>query len=137
MSNVLRIALAWLLAVALPLQGYAAQAMLLCGPAHHPSVAIHDHAAHDHSAAASHDDAAIGSLDQAGGSHEHHAKAINSGHAGKCSTCASCCSAAAMSTAVISVEVTPQHSPAVATIPMGNAVETIGGLDRPPRLLLA
>lgn len=63
----LRIAFAWLLAVAIPLQGYAASRMLLCGPTHHPATVVErvlapsqpaDHlAAHAHVNAHSHVDA--------------------------------------------------------------------------------
>lgn len=141
MSKFLRIVLAWLLAVALPVQGYAAQAMLMCGPAHHESAAIHDHASHDHGDLAkdlvisvpSHSDVK-GSPDA---SFKHHAKMAKAGHATKCSACSSCCSAAAITASVHAVEVIPQHVPVVATIPVGNAVDTIGGLERPPRPLLA
>ena len=129
MSKLLRIALAWLLAVALPLQGVAAQAMLTCGPAHHQVAATHEHATHDHGAATA-------SADE--GSHEHHAKAFKAGPAGKCSACASCCGAAAMTTATFTIEVIPPlHAPVVATIPAGKALESVGGLDRPPRRFLA
>lgn len=143
MSKFLRIALAWLLAVALPIQGYAAQAMLLCGPAHHQSAVASDHASHDHGEAsmhddhrsmASHEDAEASALDSA---QDHHAKDFKSGHAGKCSACASCCSAAAIVTAISSVDLTPQHVPVVATIPAGHAHDALGGLDRPPRQFLA
>jgi len=141
MSKFLQIALAWLLAVALPVQGYAAQAMLMCGPAHHQSAAVHDHASHDREGAAeemadsvtSYDDA-MGSQDASLGSH---AKTVKSGHASKCSACSSCCSAAAITTSILAVEVIPQHVPIVATIPAGNAVETLGGLERPPRPFVA
>ena len=123
----LRIALAWLLAVALPFQGVAAQAMLTCGPAHHQVAATHEHAMHEHGAATADEH------------HEHHAKAVvKSSPAGKCSACASCCGAAAMTTATFTIEVIPPlHAPVVATIPVGKAIESDGGLDRPPRRFLA
>ena len=127
MSKMLRIALAWLLAVALPLQGVAAQAMLTCGPAHHQVAATHEHAMHEHGAVS------------AGEHHDQHqAKVVKSSPAGKCSACASCCGAAAMTTATFTVEVIPPlHAPVVATIPAGKVIESVGGLDRPPRPFLA
>lgn len=143
MSKFWRIALAWLLAVALPIQGYAAQAMMLCGPTHHQSAAVqvsasHDHgvpAMHDeHRSAASHHGSAVTASDT---DQSQQAKDLKSGHAGKCSACASCCSAAAIATAVLSVAVIPQNSPVVSTIPAGHAHESLGGLDRPPRQFLA
>lgn len=141
MSKFWQIALSWLLAVALPVQGYAAQAMLMCGPAHHQRAAIHDHASHDHGDLAvdlavfvpSHSDVK-GSPDA---SLDHHAKMAKSGQTTKCSACSSCCSAAAITASVHALEVIPQHVPAVATIPVGNAVDLIGGLERPPRRFLA
>lgn len=143
MSKFLRIALAWLLAVALPIQGYAAQAMMLCGPAHHQSAATHEHGTRDHGNASMHEDHhSMAMQDEAApptadGAQDHQGKTFKSGHAGKCSACASCCSAAAIATAVVSVDVIPQHAPVVATIPVGHAHDSLGGLDRPPRNLLA
>ena len=141
MSKFLQIALAWLLVVALPVQGYAAQAMLMCGPAHHQSAAVHDHALHDHDDAPenladsvpSHSDA----MASPAASLDHHAKAGSAGHASKCSACSSCCGAAAATTAVFGVAVIPLHVPAAATISAGTTAETVGGLDRPPRATLA
>ena len=142
MSKILQIALAWLLAVALPVQGYATQAMLLCGPAHHQSAAaVHDHASHGHDGASenlteslsSHGDA----MDSLEASLVRHAEPVKSGHAGKCSACSSCCNAAAIATSVSPVEVIPQHGPVVAMIPTGTAVDTVGGLERPPRTFSA
>ena len=139
MSKFLRIALAWLLAVALPIQGYAAQAMTLCGPAHHQRAVVQDRAANDHGDAAMHEHhVSVAGHDDTGsaapdGTQDRQAKTFKSGHAGKCSACASCCSAAALATAVLSVGVIPQHAPVVATIPAGHAHDSLGGLDRPPR----
>lgn len=136
MSKLWRFALAWLLAVALPIQGYAAQAMLLCGPAHHQAAAAHEPAAHDHGTAALHEDPQS-MADHGGVQEDAPAKTFESGHAGKCSACASCCSAAAIATAVVCVDVIPQHAPVVATIPAGHTHDALGGLDRPPRQILA
>lgn len=141
MSKLLRFALAWLLAAALPIQGYAAQDMLFCGPAHHQGAEASDHGVtglHDVGPSApSHDEAAMGSLHGANESDGHHVKTSRAGRAGKCSACASCCGTAALTHAVVSVEVDPQHERAVATIPAGKPVESLGGLDRPPRAVLA
>src|SRR5687768_7286812 len=100
-----------LIAVALPLQGYAAVAMVACGPVHARAAgashghgatdhAQHDHAAHDHAAhghpaddgsaaAASH--AAHGHPGSDGGA------ASAAHHDVGCSACASCCSGSAVS----------------------------------------
>lgn len=61
MRRLLRLTLTWLLVLALPAQGYAAQAMLFCGPVHAAMAAgsaaatasDHDHAAHGHAVAPS------------------------------------------------------------------------------------
>lgn len=141
MSKLLQIVLAWLLAVALPVQGYAAPAMLICVPAHHQSTSVHDHVSHDRVVGSAnlaeyvspHGDA-MGATDA---SLVPHAKAAKSAHTGKCSACASCCNAAAITSSVLFVEVIPQHAPVVAMIPAGNAVDAIGGLERPPRPVTA
>lgn len=120
MSKFWRIAFAWLLALALPIQGYAAQTLLLCGPAHHQTAVAGDQR--------SHDDATQG--------HQDGAKPSKAGHAGKCSVCSSCCNAAAMASAVITIVVIPQVTPVVATIPAADDRLLLGGLDRPPRRAL-
>ena len=139
MSKFWRIAFAWLLALALPIQGVAAQTMLLCGPAHHQTVAAdasgaREHASFDHhndiNDLAAHDQAtdagaAVASTDEA--------KPSKAAHAGKCSVCSSCCNAATMTSAVVTIDVIPQSMPAFATIPAANDRVLIGGLDRPPR----
>lgn len=137
MSKFWRIALAWLLAVALPIQGYAAQTMMLCGPASHQSL-IEDHASYDH--------------DHAGmGGHEAHAMADvgvtasdadnapspHAQHAGKCSVCSSCCNVVALTTTVVNLAVAPPDLPEVPTIQVAQDRVMVGGLDRPPRSLRA
>lgn len=130
MSKFWRIALAWLLAVALPIQGYAAQTMLLCGPAQHQSVADATTAgpaahAHDHAGMAHDDDAAAPDGES---SSPGQAK-----HAGKCSVCSSCCSVVAMMATVVSVAVAPPDLPEVPAIEFADGRVMVGGLDRPPR----
>lgn len=137
MSKFWRIALAWLLAVALPIQGYAAQTMLLCGPANHQSSVTDDHAAHGHDHASMvHGDAsdhahAAASSTAADADKSPSAKA---GHAGKCSVCSSCCNAAAITTSVVSFAVAPLDLPEVPTVKVAHDRVMVGGLDRPPRL---
>jgi len=43
---IFRLLLAWLVLAALPLQGFAAASMLLCGQASAPVAAVHEHHAH-------------------------------------------------------------------------------------------
>ena len=135
MSKFWRIAFAWLLALALPIQGYAAQTMLLCGPANHRSSAIAEHTGqgHDHAAMA-HDDAAAHGSAETSAADADKAPPAELDHAGKCSVCSSCCSAAAIDTSVVTVAVVPPDLPEVPTIKLARDRVMVGGLDRPPRL---
>lgn len=131
MNKFWRIALAWLLAVALPIQGYAAQTLLLCGPAHHQPRVMDDHAghAHDHGGMAHAEASANASV--ADGDKTPPAKP---GHGGKCSACSSCCNAAAITSTVLTVAVAPPDLPEVPTVKVAGERLLIGGLERPPRL---
>jgi len=148
MSKFWRIAFAWMLALALPVQGYAAHAMMFCGPAHHGTAQVHDHVSHDHG------DAGQTSHDRAHNTAGAHAdveadanpsadgglvkvKSSKTAGAGKCSVCSSCCSAAAITTSIIQIEAVPQHETVVATTATAHDLVLIGGLERPPRLSLA
>lgn len=133
MSKFWRIALAWLLAVALPIQGYAAQTMMLCGPASHQGV-IEDHAGHDHdhAAMAGHEAHAMADAG-ATASEAGDAQPAPAHHAGKCSVCSSCCNVVALATAVVSLAVAPPDRPEVPTLQVAHDRVMVGGLDRPPR----
>lgn len=162
MPRLLRVVLTCLLALALTAQGYAAQAMLFCGPAHDPmapmSAAGHDHAAHGHGAWP----AGVAAEATEHGGHEHasmghdtppaadvqgHGLARVAGTAdgtadgqpsqAKCSACAACCSM----TAIASSHALPDAGPlsfayAVGTVEPHDG-RTAGGLERPPRSRLA
>lgn len=111
------------MALLLPLQGFAATTMLLCGPAHHAPAAAaampHDALAHD-----------------AGpGIHEHHAPAKPAG--GKCSACAACCMSTAIVPATVVLPVLPVMTVyAIRSFAAPGAVIS-SGLERPPRSFLA
>lgn len=124
MSKFWRIALAWLLAVALPIQGYAAQTMLLCGPASHQAGLVEGHAGpgHDHAAMA-----------QGGDQGQHDAGQHAGPHTGKCSLCAACCNAVAILASAMSFAVAPPDLPEVPTLQAAHDRVIVGGLDRPPR----
>lgn len=128
MSKFWRIALAWLLAMALPMQGYAAQTMLLCGPAHHqiPTAAVQVMTGHDHAGMAHAEAEMSQPADQA--------SPAATKHAGKCSLCASCCNAVALMAQVVSVAVAPPDLPEIATVATAHDRVLVGGLDRPPRI---
>lgn len=145
MSTLLRIAFAWLLAVAIPLQGYAASRMLLCGPAHHPTAVVERVVAPsppaDHSMAHAHVNAhepaesvlMAAILDE--GSAE--PAAAKPGHVGKCSICASCCHSVALFSEVLVVPAMPHDSTLVSTLPLVHERAWVGRLDRPPQLATA
>lgn len=88
----LRILFAWLLIAAVPMQGFAAASMLLCGMG-----AQHQHAAkasepHDHATLHSHtSDAAQGHARAAD-----RAQGVSPDTGQKCSICAACCSGVAL-----------------------------------------
>jgi hypothetical protein len=98
----LRAILLWFMMLAIPFQGYAAVAMLLCapGPAHSAIGAVHDHSRHDHGAAgAQHHHARVGGDD---GANRHDVLSAQddpsdaSPH--KCGNCAACHSVGMMPT---------------------------------------
>lgn len=160
MRRLLRTVLTWLLVLALPAQGYAAQAMLFCGPAHHGtvvSVAVDDPAAHGHVEhrgrghadadhhhpdGAVHEPAEADAADADAGPHDLGASGDNaakaeSSSAGTCSACAACCNAAAItnpSQAFAPVRLTSDYG--IAAIERHDS-RADGGLERPPRTLLA
>jgi hypothetical protein len=81
-----RLFLTWMLMAALPLQGFAAGTMLLCGPATHEVavVAAHQDAGHDH---ATHGHPSADGAKQ--GSASNQDAADDAQH--QCNLCASCC----------------------------------------------
>lgn len=127
MSRFWRIVFAWILVLALPLQGYAAQAKLFCGPTHHGVTApvTHQHVDVDV------DHAAHADTDLA------KAEPATTAGAGKCSACASCCSVVAITGAVVQMPAITPQSPIVATVPQANDGALIAGLERPPRRAFA
>jgi hypothetical protein len=139
MHRLARLALMFLLAIALPLQGFGAATMISCGPGHrhtgvpttthsHEGVdaghrAIHEHDAGAHAHAADHSPVAKADLAKAG--------------MHKCSACASCCTgAAAPAQAIVfpTVKLTDHFAPlATRSVP----AHVSEGLERPPRAFLA
>ena len=149
MNRVVRNFVMCLLVLALPVQGFAASTMLLCGAGHHGAAQAteggHDHASHtpmgaqegsavsespvhEHAAqaASSHDGSSFSPLSA------RHAKVV-----GKCSACASCCTVAFLPTTVITFTA-PALSRAPAVVELTTHVGFFtDGPDRPPRLPLA
>jgi hypothetical protein len=96
----LRLLLAWIIMVAVPLQGFAAASMLFCGTgaAHHSQAASHAHPAdvpaHDH-AQQEPDSKVVADQGSAKASDDGNATQLTH----KCGVCASCCHAVAITQA--------------------------------------
>jgi hypothetical protein len=130
--------LTWLLLAAVPLQGYAAGAMLFCGAAHgRAEAAAVDHAAHGHGAHAP--DTAAHHSGPATVDHQQPAPAADLASLlhGTCSVCASCCSGAALPAAIfVSAFATERAAPALpGERPAPDRAPA--RLERPPRIALA
>jgi hypothetical protein len=132
----IRKVLVWVVMALLPLQGYAAAAMISCGPMHAQMSAAGDHSHHQEPGAAS------DSHDQ----HDHTAPAGQDDERSsdadffkfKCSACASCCTGSAAPSRVIpAVTADAPHGVRIPFFesPAGGII--LDGLDRPPRTSLA
>ena len=149
MLRVLRITLLWLVALSVPVQGFAAVTMGGCGPGHHGELApsqnvVGDELAQDTNAflptamageAESHSD-------DSAAPHDH----VNSVKAhggvlelvkGNCSPCAACCVVAGPPAASIRFETVPPVGFIVQSIHSGISLFLTDGLERPPRVSLA
>lgn len=134
MRTFLKTALVWLVMLAVPAQGFAAAAMLECGPLHERAAA--GASAHDHGAGHDHADG----YDQAAG-HSHaeggvpaDASAVAGDASGsKCSACATCCVGAALLAFLPDLAVPPAASERF--VPTFEPVTgfVTGGPKRPPR----
>lgn len=137
MSRLLRFTLTWLLALALPIQGYAAQANLVRNVAHqasmslqHAGMAMHSHQSHAHAqhlTAVAQQDADC--CDEGDLKASTHGASTHS----KCSSCASSCGAVAITTPIVSINVAAYASTLVATVDLTGHHFLTGGIDRPPR----
>lgn len=137
MKRLLRTLLTWLLLAAVPLQGYAASAMLFCGAAHARTDAVVDHAAHGHAGHAHDQDAVEDTI--AAGTDGHQSSSLDpSGlmHGG-CSVCASCCSGAALPAATITAAFAQPHASPSQQTEHAAPDQTPARLERPPRTALA
>jgi hypothetical protein len=151
MADVRRSLLIWLLAVLLPLQGWAAAAGLPCGPGQHaPSsqLGLHAEQATDGHASPRAWRSSPGHL----AGHDHHepdaasAAADSVAPAGAepaphdtthtCSACAACCPGLAPPGALVTVARLPAAGPVLAVPGAGAASAVVGGLERPPRAIV-
>ena len=132
----LRLFLAWIMMMALPLQGFAAASMLFCGPGSHGAVLQQAHQHHGHTLHGDgdhhHDHAAHGghSADHAG------APEVEGGPAElphKCGLCSACCHAVALSGGLepAAFDALPQASPAAPRQAEHSRASLVP--DKPPR----
>jgi hypothetical protein len=148
MPPALRTFLMWLLMLAISVQGFAAAAMLHCGPGHqrqqHVAAAVDgheghaaDHGQHGHSGhQASHGMSAAGDDVASDGVASDDSGAPASLAAAKCSACSYCCYATAIVGTLPSVGVAaPDTAPDAVAPPRVEGIVP-DGLDRPPRPLL-
>lgn len=138
MSSWLRITLTWLLALALPLQGYAAQSMFPCGSGHSvPAVRVasehHGDIAHVSTATADEraQPTATSPARDAGG--DTTAKAAK----GKCSVCSTCCSVCGMTSDTRVFEASPTPTLYTTERELLRPGNVQSGLERPPRNVFA
>lgn len=144
MRSRFRIALMWLLLLALPLQGFAAATMINCGPNHHrmaSAVMAATPDTHEHASGGQHQH----SMEVAG---DHHDDAVSNGsdvptvhHLDKlmkfkCSACAACCMGAAMPTAAVTFKAFPPAIAPDSIVPTTHVGFVTDGPDRPPRVFL-
>lgn len=145
MRALARSLLIWLMVLALPTQGLAASVMQHCAPAgppaHSAATAALTMDGHDHVHAVEHPghhpaQAAHGSEGPAtDGANLTHGKATAG--TGKCSACAACCPAVGMPPSVSAIPTPPAETQAL-PLPFIEVDSFVpGGLDRPPRTLLA
>jgi len=147
MRKLIRLALLWLVALALPLQGVAAATMLHCHPAHHRDAAstAHDH---HHGAADQRHDHALHGVSHTGDLTAHETQAADEdtsdGARGadslnkvSCSACAACSSGVALPTTPVFLSPPALiHGPSPA-LSFDAAVFLTDGPERPPRTPLA
>lgn len=146
MSRVFQITLMWLIALAVPLQGFAAAAMPGCDPSHHamaaPVPVVEPHG--DAMMAMPHAQTMAADASDAGPSADAHAHARwteshGASHAsakGSCTPCAFCCVGAALPAAVLTLEPVPPTDFFVLSDPDSAVAFLTEGLERPPRSFL-
>jgi len=136
MTRKLRSVLAWLLLVAIPLQGYAATGMLFCG-AQGERAPVAAGVEHHHDRAASPLDHTHQHAAAADASDERTAWDLDHVMHGTCSACSSCCSVAALPSApMASVVFEPRATPFIG-YERKDAGDGSARLERPPRPSLA
>lgn len=134
MRSMFRLLLLWLMAVALPLQGFSAGGAQHCVPMHERMQVTEardlGHGDHHH-AAASDADAQAEALD-----HPVPKSPAKTG-AFKCSACAACCVALGLPASAPAVPGQPAGGPQLRAPEAAMAAFLTDGLERPPRTVLA
>jgi hypothetical protein len=137
MNRIFRALTIWIVALALPLQGYAAAAMIACGPMHGQMASASERSAsHDHHDAVSHAHHAVDEGSD-GKAHADETSGFAKFLKFKCSACASCCTAPAAPSPVVSfLGVMQAHAEPIPFF--GSSEDSIvpDGLERPPRTSL-
>ncbi|HEY2929608.1 hypothetical protein [Piscinibacter sp.] len=134
----------WLLAAAIPAQGFAAVTVHRCDANHHQRTAaaaalVHaDSVAHQH--ASHHRAAATASDAQEGDDSAQPVKAkdgVQASSKGSCSLCASCCTAAALPATIVAFDA-PMFVESLCAAAVGGVAPFLtDGPERPPRPVLA
>lgn len=138
MRSLLRLLLLCLMAVALPLQGFAATGALHCG-AMHERMQVDTTHPHGDGAAHPHDGLQATSPAPTAASDGGHADdgAARVGGVFKCSACAACCVGLGLPTGALTLPQGPAESPAPSLVANAPTAFLTSGPERPPRPDLA
>lgn len=137
MRSLMRLMLLCLMAVALPVQGFAATGALHCG-AMHERMQVDTAHHHDDGAAQSHDGQHLGNPAPAAASDGGHDDgAARVGGVFKCSACAACCVGLGLPAGALPLPQGPAESPAPGLVADAPTAFLTSGPERPPRRLLA
>ena len=139
MNRIVKTALLWLLALALPVQGWAAATQLACAPAMHQAMQTVDVMPHDMHASGHHAmEAGMDHITYAMtvDSHDHSGNSIH--HAdGKCSVCAACSVGMVMLPSFSGWTSLPAGSSPVGIAPASAFLGHVpDGIKRPPKVVL-
>ncbi|MET3137213.1 hypothetical protein AAKU61_001567 [Undibacterium sp. GrIS 1.2] len=144
MKKPVRLFLLWILIIAIPLQGFAAASMLMCGSQHHmnPSHPMQQHASpsnqrvmHDEMHHDMLSDQVNNTVSNAASnnSHSHHSSDTNLSVKHKCSACAACCVGAVILSDAIKPQVNAAASECIAFQTISHVGFITNGPERPPR----
>jgi hypothetical protein len=142
MNRVPKTFLLWLLAFALPMQGYAAAAMFGCEAALPHAAVSQEEFGHEHAVMSPMHDGEFlhhDSMQQVSDSHaQSHDSSDRHAHASSCSMCAACCVGMAMMPAALDWH--PPHAASLlraAFLVVSFSGHIPPGIERPPRTIVA